>query len=823
MQPLSSIELQEASAGGHEFRNAFADDALTRHTRSHEQVEVSVDDSLNLQREAFRPPPRMSTMDLEERKQLIVACPFFKKDSIKYRACAAKMLCRISDVKQHLIRKHTPEHYCQACGEAFGDEYFLDKHVTLSTCTRGAFSLDGVTYRQRRQLSRKSNCMLSKVDQWYSIWDILFPDLRRPSNIWVDHRLGMDCNIMIDKILLLGPKVLADSLDGHITWILRDPDDQFRIVSGALNTMLDKTLKDLGEVLDFSHANEPGRGEKVEADLGKPNEWELMQRWNVLPTDSGFVEEESNASIANTTIQMMKDKSPPINADFLDSTNPLRAVKQLEELVGSRDCLQRSIDELMKNESHLEAVYNRLQGLEEADSNAGSDVESSCQIGTEDSEEESLTASQFSELDDTGVDWSHRFFSVEAIAVREFTDKYCAKEHTLGGTDKQGSSTKCTSAQEGSGEKAKNPTKRQRSNDDAESEDERSLKHSVKRGRKRLAEGSHRLACPFYKKEPKGYASCFRHHFLEINRMKQHLKLVHKRGPFCLRCREDFPSNEELTTHVNHHMENNPCQKRIVDSSIALSDEKIRLLKNKVDKTLTLFDQWYQVWDVIFPEDGRPPTCTIDPELSAALLDLQDFSEKQGPRIILDVLDRHNLRVATRLHDMDQDEAALSAFTDQVLAKANKEIFDIWQAQRDTSVSNLGDKESIGAFPLNQSVPRMSGQLSPGYFTNKTGTPTGLAAGDMHPDIEPVQSNGYALDIPPQIEVGDGQTDGDLLISSPQGYLNDVPEAAQLFSRDISELRDDAPEAFDQTRGADIEGWNFSHFIEGSDSFYQAL
>jgi hypothetical protein len=98
--------------------------------------------------------------------------------------------------------------------------------------------------------------------------------------------------------------------------------------------------------------------------------------------------------------------------------------------------------------------------------------------------------------------------------------------------------------------------------------------------------------------------------------MKQHLQLVHKRGPFRRRCREDFPSDGELTIHVNHHMENNPCQKRIIDSSIALSNEKIRLLKNKVDKTLTLFNQWHQVWD-----KSTPANSLTAPSLQPSLAD----------------------------------------------------------------------------------------------------------------------------------------------------------------------------------------------------------
>ncbi|KAF4781407.1 hypothetical protein HER10_EVM0011387 [Colletotrichum scovillei] len=51
--------------------------------------------------------------------------------------------------------------------------------------------LDGVTHRQSRDLSRKANAELSEEQQWFAIWDIVFPHKPRPESAYLDSAFAM--------------------------------------------------------------------------------------------------------------------------------------------------------------------------------------------------------------------------------------------------------------------------------------------------------------------------------------------------------------------------------------------------------------------------------------------------------------------------------------------------------------------------------------------------------------------------------------------------------------------------------------------------------
>jgi hypothetical protein len=76
----------------------------------------------------------------------LLACPFYKHDSLKHQDCLAYRLRRIKDVKQHLYRKHS------AAMQNEGPKAFASS---------------------------------SKLEQWYEMWDILFPSSQRPPSVHV--------------------------------------------------------------------------------------------------------------------------------------------------------------------------------------------------------------------------------------------------------------------------------------------------------------------------------------------------------------------------------------------------------------------------------------------------------------------------------------------------------------------------------------------------------------------------------------------------------------------------------------------------------------
>ncbi|TQN72630.1 hypothetical protein CSHISOI_02869, partial [Colletotrichum shisoi] len=126
----------------------------------------------------------------KQKNEAPFACPFWKLDPLKYHECAKFCLQRMRDVKEHLKRKHTPSHYCPRCQEIFSKADDLQEHVSSNSgwlCLPFDLeTLDGVSHGKNKELHLKSDASLTTEDQWFSVWDILFPATKRPCSAYVD-------------------------------------------------------------------------------------------------------------------------------------------------------------------------------------------------------------------------------------------------------------------------------------------------------------------------------------------------------------------------------------------------------------------------------------------------------------------------------------------------------------------------------------------------------------------------------------------------------------------------------------------------------------
>ncbi|KAK1498124.1 hypothetical protein CCUS01_12900 [Colletotrichum cuscutae] len=160
--------------------------------RKRKQVQ---DDKSDSEGDATHPRPSKRSRETQQHIKLL-ACPFGKMSPSKYPACSRFQLKRIRDVKQHLKRKHTPDDYCNRCLSIFDDEESLMQHVSqpdgfeCQLPPKGR-TLDGISHRQSRDLSRKANAELSEEKQWFAIWDIVFPQKPRPESAYLDSALAM--------------------------------------------------------------------------------------------------------------------------------------------------------------------------------------------------------------------------------------------------------------------------------------------------------------------------------------------------------------------------------------------------------------------------------------------------------------------------------------------------------------------------------------------------------------------------------------------------------------------------------------------------------
>ncbi|OAA58485.1 hypothetical protein SPI_06558 [Niveomyces insectorum RCEF 264] len=139
----------------------------------------------------------------------LLACPFHKRNPSKYgiqhnvtansrkdgyRACAGPGFKSIQRLKEHLKRKHTPVQ-CDRCYRIFDGadkasciNELTDHRRHEVPCEKGDPSLkEGISEAQWAALdkqNRKKNQEKHKVDKWFEIWHVLFPDVLQPSTPW---------------------------------------------------------------------------------------------------------------------------------------------------------------------------------------------------------------------------------------------------------------------------------------------------------------------------------------------------------------------------------------------------------------------------------------------------------------------------------------------------------------------------------------------------------------------------------------------------------------------------------------------------------------
>ncbi|OHE99958.1 hypothetical protein CORC01_04859 [Colletotrichum orchidophilum] len=180
-----------------------------------------------------------------KKQEPTLACPFWKLDPLQHHNCARRKLTRVRDVKQHLNRGHTPKHYCQRCLRLFADDYALCQHVSDEngwTCPLSApDTLNGVSHEQSRKLHRKSAPSLSDENQWFAIWEILFPGKTRPRSAYMNPEISEDLEAFQQHLDSRAGPVLHQALElaGLLEGITTEEETQLvqRVISQALFRM----------------------------------------------------------------------------------------------------------------------------------------------------------------------------------------------------------------------------------------------------------------------------------------------------------------------------------------------------------------------------------------------------------------------------------------------------------------------------------------------------------------------------------------------------------------------------------------------------------
>jgi len=110
------------------------------------------------------------------------ACPFFKLNPARWARCRSGH-ADVRYVKQHLRRTlnhKIPDNACPKCKAEFPGDGALSDHTTQNGC--GAVEYQGVSEETLEAWSDKNK---SPEEQWYSLWDRIFPGVHQPSSPYV--------------------------------------------------------------------------------------------------------------------------------------------------------------------------------------------------------------------------------------------------------------------------------------------------------------------------------------------------------------------------------------------------------------------------------------------------------------------------------------------------------------------------------------------------------------------------------------------------------------------------------------------------------------
>ena len=144
-------------------------------------------------------------------------------------------------IRQHLLRVHQIPIHCVRCSKVFISEDERDRHLRdAATCVIQAPRVwDGVSEAQKRQLAKRVSCRKTKEENWYLIYDILFPGSPRPDSPYVD-------NIQLSEELLALREFLLQEAPSRISaFSLSELPEELRASQTQVETFTQAAVRDV--------------------------------------------------------------------------------------------------------------------------------------------------------------------------------------------------------------------------------------------------------------------------------------------------------------------------------------------------------------------------------------------------------------------------------------------------------------------------------------------------------------------------------------------------------------------------------------------------
>lgn len=220
--------------------------------------------------------------------RLFFACPFVKRYPHRYHKCYSHTLKDVARVKYHLFRDkdHRLPIYCPTCSETFSSEDLRDEHVRALTCTmKPPVKWEGITANQREQLNKRSPSTNSAVENWNSVYKILFPGDPVPASPYIDMSLSGDLRAFREHALSTGPLIWDEILRTRLPENLRSSQ---------------------GELQSFYRSYYP---EAITS---------LFETWNSIRSSTRSLQSQSSTNLIQRETEYL---APPINTAAVDGSS----------------------------------------------------------------------------------------------------------------------------------------------------------------------------------------------------------------------------------------------------------------------------------------------------------------------------------------------------------------------------------------------------------------------------------------------------------------------------------------------------------------------
>jgi hypothetical protein len=243
---------------------------------------------------------------------LLLACPFYKKNPLLYRSCRGKLLRSISRVKFHLLRCHRIPIHCDRCSMIFQTESDRSEHLrqTAPCEVTEREHWEAINEDQRRQLSRRVSPKSTTHENWYQIYSIIFPGSDPPESPYLDGIESKELRGLLEFAEREGPNIIDE--------LMRNVPNNMRLQQDEINDFLQSTYQDF-----LSSLFERWESDHRTRNLGD----EPIQSHSEAPKSSQTPlavanTSDSSYSAFNSHTVLFQPLFPPESSSWNDETNP---------------------------------------------------------------------------------------------------------------------------------------------------------------------------------------------------------------------------------------------------------------------------------------------------------------------------------------------------------------------------------------------------------------------------------------------------------------------------------------------------------------------